>query len=211
MIQPTRTNLLLLKDKAGSVSTSIDILRAKRQALIKEFLKSTLPFLRSRKEIKENYGRAIGELAVTLGMEGGSVVESIAVGVRKEPLVNIMERNLWGLRYRDVEVYETAVKTPEERDYDYGSRTHHLEESMFLFERLVDSIVQVAAYESKLKRLSEEIVKTTRRMRMLEERVLPRLRARIRGISQYLEERDRESYYRLKMAKDRRENSSLWS
>jgi V/A-type H+-transporting ATPase subunit D len=201
MIQPTRTNLLLLKDRARSVSTSIEIMRAKRQALIKEFLNSTLPFLRSRKEMREMYGRALGELSLSLGAEGGGALESISAGVQKEPSVRITEENLWGIKYRDVEVFETAVKNPLERDYDYRSSTHHLEECMYLFEKLVDSIVQIAAFESRLKRLAEEIVKTTRRTRMLEERVLPRLKARIKGISQYIEEREREAYYRLKRAK----------
>jgi V/A-type H+-transporting ATPase subunit D len=48
MIHPTRTNLLMLKDKAKSVINSIRILRARKQALIKEFLDATRPFLRSR-------------------------------------------------------------------------------------------------------------------------------------------------------------------
>ena len=41
MIHPTRTNLLLLKEKSSSVSNSIGILKSRRQALIIEFLKTS--------------------------------------------------------------------------------------------------------------------------------------------------------------------------
>ena len=45
MINPNRTYLLQLKEKAKSVSSSLQILKARRQALVMEFLKSSRPFL----------------------------------------------------------------------------------------------------------------------------------------------------------------------
>ena len=42
MIHPTRTNLLMLKDKSRSIVNSIGILKARKQALIKEFLDKEL-------------------------------------------------------------------------------------------------------------------------------------------------------------------------
>ena len=39
MIHPTRTNLLKLKDRQKAVHRSLAILKARRQALIMEFLK----------------------------------------------------------------------------------------------------------------------------------------------------------------------------
>ena len=42
----------------------------------------------------------------------------------------------------------------------------------------------------------------TRRTRVLEERVLPTLRAQVRAITQYIGEREREAYFRLKKFKD---------
>lgn len=198
---PTRTNLLFLRDRARSVSNSIDILRTKRQALIVEFLRSTRPFLKSRREIKGMYGRAMEELVLSLGHEGRGAVESIAMSTEKEPSIEITEGSIWGLKYKDVEIRETPLKTPEERHYDWRASTHHMEECIHLFEKLVDAVIKVAAFESKLKRLAAEITKTTRRTRVLEERLLPRLLRDIRHITQYIEEREHEAYYRLKRVK----------
>ncbi|MEJ2314863.1 MAG: V-type ATP synthase subunit D [Nitrospirota bacterium] len=201
MIQPTRTNLLMLRDRARSVSNSIEILKTKRQALIKEFLGSTRPFLRSREEIRDDYGRAIEELALSLGHEGRGAVESIATSAGEGSSVEITEGSVWGLKYKDVVLRQSPLRSPEERHYDWRASTHHMEECIYLYEKLVDSVIKVAAFESKLKRLSEEITKTTRRTRVLEERVLPRLRRDIKAITQFIEEREREAYYRLKRVK----------
>jgi len=205
MIQPTRTNLLLLRERARSVSNSIEILRAKRRALIVEFLRSTMPFLKSRREIKDTYGRAIEELSLSLGLGGRDAVDSIAASAGPEPAVEITEGRVWGLRYRDVELRETPLKPPGERPYDWRGSTHHMEECIHLYEKLVDSVIKVAAFESKLKRLAEEITRTTRRTRVLEERILPGLRADIKAVTQFIGEREREAYYRLKHVKAARE------
>jgi len=69
---------------------------------------------------------------------------------------------------------------------------------------VIAAILEIAAFESRLKILGEEILGVTRRIRVLEERVLPRLRAQIRAIAQYLGEREREAHYRLKRFKSAR-------
>src|SRR5512140_1430021 len=99
MIHPTRTNLLLLKDKARSVLNSIGILRARKQALIKEFLAATVPFLRSREDIRESYGKALRELALSLGHEGTEALESITLATERDFMIDVIEKSIWGLRY----------------------------------------------------------------------------------------------------------------
>lgn len=200
---PTRTNLILLKDKSRSVLSSVGILRARRQALIKEFLAATRPFLKSRKEIRGIYGKAIEEVRLSLGREGRDVIESITYAAKREIGVEITERSIWGLRYRDVISETSPIRKPEERGYDYTSTTGHVEEGIYLFEKIVESMLELASFESKLKRLGEEILKTSRKIRVLEERLLPELKGHIRSISQYIGEREREAFYRLKRFKNK--------
>ena len=209
MIQHTRTNLLLLKEKSRSVEDSIGILKARRQALIQEFLNTVMPFIRSRDEIRNIYGKAIEELSLSLGREGKDNIESITFAAKRDTGIEIKEKSIWGLRYRDIVTHETAVRAPDERGYDYFSTTPYLEECINGFERILESMLELAAFESKLKRLGNEILKTTRKIRVLEERVLPDLKHRIKAISQYLGERERESYYRLKVFKNRNSKSSF--
>jgi len=203
MIHPTRTNLLMLKAKARAVINSVRILKARKQALIKEFLDTTRPFLRSRTEIRQIYSKAIRELILSLGREGRDSINSITAVTSREFAVEITEKSVWGLKYKEVTADEQAVRDPGSRGYDYLSTTPHLEDGIYLFEKIVDAMVELAAFETKLKRLGEEIVRTTRRIRVLEERVLPDYRNQTKMIADHIGERERETFCRLKRFKEK--------
>lgn len=201
MIHPTRTNLLLLKEKARSVENSVGILKAKKQALIKEFLDTTRPLLRSREDIRIAYGKALQELALSLGHEGRDFIESITVCTARDFWIDITEKSIWGLKYKDVTVHEAPVRDAGERGYDYRSTTPHVEECIETFEKLLESMIANAAFESKVKRLGDEILRTTRKIRVLQELVYPELKNRVKTITQFIGERERESHFRLKKFK----------
>jgi V/A-type H+-transporting ATPase subunit D len=201
MIHPTRTNLLMLKEKRRSVMNSIGILKARKQALIKEFLAASTPFLRSRDDIKKSYGRALRELALSLGREGKDAIGSIAAATAREFPIEVKEKSIWGLKSKDIAYHDAPVRSPDKRGYGEYGPTPHVEEGIALFEKLLENMLQIAEFESKLKRLGEEIVKTTRRIKVLEEMVLPGLKLQIRTIGQYISEREREAFYRLKRVK----------
>jgi len=204
VIHPTRTNLLQLRERAASVTNSVAILKARRQALIRRFLDSVQPFVRSRDAIRRDYGHAIAELQVATGHEGGAWIEALAANAERPVGVDVAERSVMGLCYREIVPYGPFERSPPEREYDYTVTTPHLEEAIAGFEKVIAAILEIAAFESRLKILGEEILGVTRRIRVLEERVLPRLRAQIRAIAQYLGEREREAHYRLKRFKSAR-------
>lgn len=198
MIHPTRTNLLLLKEKCRSVENSTGILKARRQALIRELLAITAPFLASRDAVQAAYGHAIRELALAVAIAGEATLESIEAVAERDLLIEIEERNVMGLRYREVTFQGSPLRQVDERGYDYRASTAHLEEALHLFETVLKTMLEIAAYEARLKRLGEEVVVVTRRIRVLEERVLPGIRRQTGYIAQFLEEREREATYRLK-------------
>jgi V/A-type H+-transporting ATPase subunit D len=193
---------MLLKEKTRSVSNSTGILRARKQALIREFLATTLPFLRSREEIRGTYGNALHELALTLGHEGKGIVESIVAVSERDFRIDVTEKSIWGLKYKDIVFHDAPVRKPDERGYDEYSTTPHLDESTALFEKLLESMLTIAEFECKIKRLGEEIMRTTRKIRVLEELVLPDLKRQIKTISQFIGEREREAHFRLKKFKE---------
>ena len=205
MLHPTRTNLLLLKDKAKSVSGSISILRARRQALIREFLATTAPFIKSREEIGQLYRQGIEDLGVARGRDGEDAIASLCEVTQRPLRVRVTTESIWGLSFKNVEPEDEVVRQVDERGYDYRSTSLPLEESIYRFERVLESVILLAKYENKLKKLSREIEKTTRRIRVLEEKILPGIRAETKSISLYLSEREREAVYRLKMFKSMRE------
>ncbi len=201
MIQPTRTNLLLLKDRLHAVLNCTTILKGRRQALIKEFLKITKPLMQSREEVSKAYALAIDALQVSKAREGSLAVDALAVSSRRKIAVEVAEGNLLGLRFRDLTMHETVARTFDERPYDMFASSPWLDEAIHKFEGIVEEMLSLASFEGKFRRLAEELVRLTRRIRILEERVAPELRVDIHSMAQYLAERERETYFRLKRFK----------
>ena len=202
MIHPNRTYLLELKEKRSAVSGSLTILKARRQALLHEFLESVRPFLQSRQQIKNLYDKALDELHESLGDEGELGVASLAGVNRREDILNVREKNILGIRYYDVDLPGNIRRPVDGRNYDFTAGSSHLEECMELFEKLVEELLHFAAFETKVRRLGEEILRVSRRTRVLEEKVLPDLFHKIRVTGQYIGEREREEYFRLKKFKN---------
>ena len=201
MIQPTRTNLLLLKDRLQAVLNCTVILKGRRQALIKEFLKITKPLMQSRDEVSKAYSRAIDALQVSRAREGPGAVEALATLNRRKIAVEVADCNLLGLRYRDLTMHETVARSFDERPYDVYGSSPWTDQAIEEFEGIVEEMLSLASFEGKFRRLAEELVRLTRRIRILEERVTPQLQVEIHSMTQYLAERERETYFRLKRFK----------
>jgi V/A-type H+/Na+-transporting ATPase subunit D len=201
MIQPTRTNLLLLKDRLRTVLNCTTILKGRRQALIKEFLKITQPLMQSRDEVSQAYARAIDALQVSMAREGPPAIKALAVASQRDIAIEVVEGNLLGLRFRDLTLHETVARAFDERPYDMFDSSPWLDEAIEEFEGIVEEMLSLASYEGKFRRLAEELVRLTRRIRILEERIDPELRRQIHALSHYLAERERETYFRLKRFK----------
>ncbi|MHB8808497.1 MAG: V-type ATP synthase subunit D [Desulfobulbaceae bacterium] len=202
MIHPNRTFLLQLKQKKTTVARSLSILKARRQALLFEFLASVRPFLKSRRQLKQLFARALAELHQAQGAEGENAVDSIAlVNVREDELV-IEKKNILGVSYYDVVMPGGIRREIGERHYDFTASCPHVEEAADLMEEVVEAMLSLAAFETKVRRLGEEILRVSRRVRVLEERILPDLAGKIRSTDQYIGEREREEYFRLKRFKN---------
>ncbi|MEW6218710.1 MAG: V-type ATP synthase subunit D [Thermodesulfobacteriota bacterium] len=203
MLPPTRANLLLLKDKAAAVASSRGLLRSRRRALIHELLACSVAYLASRDGISRLYAEAIGLLAVATGQEGGEVIASLVPACRRDFRVQVRNRRLWGLSLKEIESRETARRQPDRRGHDEGLLGPATAAAIDRFEAVVDALIEFAAHDNKLARLAEEIGRTTRRLRVLEERLLPAVQAEIRGIGQALGEREREELYRRQRCRGR--------
>jgi V/A-type H+-transporting ATPase subunit D len=201
MNQPTRTNLLLLKWRLHAVLNCTTILKGRRQALIKEFLKITRPLMQSREEVSQAYARAIEALKISQAREGSVSIDALAAINRRKIAVEVEEGNLLGLRFRDLTMHETVSRSFEERPYDMFCSSAWLDEAIEAFEGIVEEMMSLANFEGKFRRLAEELVRLTRRIRILEERIAPELHHEIHNMAQYLAERERETYFRLKRFK----------
>lgn len=205
MIHPTRTNLLQLREKRATVDGSVLLLKGRRQALLREFLQVAAPLMQSRDRLAELYDEAIAALNTARRHEGEPFLHAAAMAARRDFGLRVAERNLLGLRFREVSATCDPRRLPSEREYDESVTHPATEEAIDRFERIVAELFELAIYEGKVKRLGDELLRLTRRIKVMEERILPGLTGEIRTISRFLEERERESFYRLKLFKEMRQ------
>jgi V/A-type H+-transporting ATPase subunit D len=120
------------------------------------------------------YARAIRCNTIMNAATGDATHSSIAMLGKREGKLAVEERNILGFGYYEVVVPEGIRRPINARNYDISASNPHLEEAADLLEQTVESLLVLAAFETKIKRLGEEILRVSRRARVLEERMLPR-------------------------------------
>jgi len=205
MIPANRTYLLQLREKKHSYAGSLHILQARRQALISELFQMTRSFLSSQEEIRNKYAAALASHQQAYIEEGTLVLRGIAAAADKEKSVVIRKKTTLGIEYKEIELLGRIRRDVNARGYALGQVTPHLDESISLFEEVVSGMVGLAIFENKLKRLGEKIIDISRKVRILDEKIIPQLDRQMHVITQQISEREREEHFRLKQFKRGRE------
>ena len=204
VISPTRMNLLQRRNQLRVAQQGVDLLKRKRDALVADFFKIVRQSLAARDQLAAACGEAYVMLTLAKAWEGREALEAAALADRREVLVDIEVRNVWGTKIPEVAVKEVR-RTLLERGHNPATTSARTVESAANFEEVLRAIIETAATEIKLKKIGQEIKKTTRRVNALEQVVIPRLYGEIRFITAVLEQRAREDVFRLKRIKQKLE------
>lgn len=202
-VSPTRMNLLQRKAQIKLAQQGVELLKNKRDALLKEFMAEVQPLLSVRNETQNELRRAIDALIMSLAIDGTEKVESAAFAYTEELTITMEERNIWGIKVPHIKP-AGAMRSPFERGYAITDTSARIDETAASFKTVIDLIIKMAPIEIKLKRLGQEIRKTSRRVNALEQILIPNLSSELRFIRNTLEEREREDTFRLKRLKGRK-------
>ncbi|MGQ0551543.1 MAG: V-type ATP synthase subunit D [Armatimonadota bacterium] len=204
VISPTRMNLLQRRKQREIADQGVDLLKRKRDALVADFFKIVRESLAARERLAAASREAYVMLTLAKALEGREALEAAALPAARDIMLAIDIRNLWGTKIPEVTIAD--VRRPLlERGQNPVATSARTIESTSNFEEMIGAILAVAATEIKLRKIGEEIKKTTRRVNALEQVVIPRLRSEIRFIASVLEQRAREDVFRLKRIKKKLE------
>jgi len=198
-------NLLQNKVQTSLASDGVNLLKNKRDALVKEFFTMVREMFSFRDELDERVRNAANTLNLALGIDGPHVVRSVGMSTRREISLSVERRNIWGIRVPELEK-RSVVRSVMARGYGIHTVSSRIDEAARSFEGILNLIITMASNEVKVKRLGDEIRKTTRRVNALEQVVIPALEEQSRFIESALEEREREDLFRLKRLKRMRES-----
>ena len=194
-VSPTRMNLLQRRGQLRLAQKGVDLLKKKRDALVAEFFGLVREALEARKALNQAAKEAYGALLLAQAFDGPEAVAGASLGVPPVEGVEAEVENVWGSK-----VPRLRATFPEAFLSPVGTPAYTLE-AQKAFRRYAEALVQVANTETRLKKIGEEIKKTTRRVNALEQVVIPGIRGQIRFIQQVLEQREREDTFRLKRIK----------
>jgi len=199
-VSPTRTELLTRRAQVRLAEQGADMLRTKREVLIREFLKELKDFSSERDKMRTAVIKAVQSLLSAIAVDGTETISSVSSATRRPVTVELKKRNIWGASVTDVES-DYSVRPSELRGYTPYTVSARIDETTERFEQVVEHAIHVAPVEHKLNVLAEHIRKTSRRVNALEQRLLPGLREQISFIRDTLDQREREDTFRLKRLK----------
>ena len=202
-VNPTRTELLNRRAQIRLATQGAELLRGKREALVREFLSELPSFNQARDSMRKSLLRAKRALIRALSLDGPEAVASAGLAAARGILVELEERNIWGVRIVNV-TSAWRGRQPSERRYSPLDTSARVDESAERFDEVLSEIVRVAPLDRKMRRLAEEIRTTSRRVNALEQRLLPELREQVGFIRATLDQREREDVFRLKRLKGKR-------
>jgi V/A-type H+-transporting ATPase subunit D len=197
---PTRTELLTRRAQIRLAQQGADLLKGKREALVREFITELKRFVAEREALSRTLEEAAQSLMRCLALDGREALGSVALAARRAVEVELEERNIWGIRVSEVSSDYHARLAGGHRYTALGASAR-IEDATERFQEALESLIKVAPLDRKMRRLAEEIRKTTRRVNALEQRLLPTLVAEVGYIRSVLDQREREDIFRLKRLK----------
>lgn len=204
-VSPTRMNLLARKGQVSLAKQGVDLLKKKRDALVSEFFGVVRNTLESRNKLNAAAQEAVNQLNISASIEGKALLESVALAGKRQVMLEVAEKNVWGIKIPEVSTAHSLKRDPFKRGYNAATAPGRVIKTADNFEEMIDLLVEVAGRETRLKKLGQEIKKTTRRVNALEQIVIPRLYRQMAYIKSVLEQREREDIFRLKLIKNKGE------
>jgi V/A-type H+/Na+-transporting ATPase subunit D len=197
-VAPTRSNLLQRRDQLKLANRGADLLKRKRDALIGEFFQLIKVALEARRSLTKASQEAYLSLFLANAWDGPEAVESLSLAQQGSFEVGITVQNLFGVKVPQVEAPPFESGELPFSPVAAGARTLEAAEQ---FRALTAAIVRVAATETRLRRIGEEIKKTSRRVNALEQLVIPNIARQIKDIRSVLDQRALEEVTVLKRIK----------
>ena len=198
-IAPTKSNLLRTKDNLNLSRTGYNLIDKKRTVLIKEMMQQIEKAKEIQSDVKELFEKAysvLQEANITMGVRQ---VQDIALSIDKAEHFDISYKSIMGLDVPTVK-YEKPVLRPHYSMYMTGEA---IDEAIMIFQKIKNLTYRLAETENTVYKLSIEIKKNQKRANALEKMQIPNLEETVKYISESLEEKEREDFYRLKKIKKR--------
>jgi V/A-type H+-transporting ATPase subunit D len=199
-LSATRSELLARRLRIALASQGRDLLKEKRAALMVEFGRLSAGVLEAVETLGRRAAESASALSDAVAFDGAEAVGSAALAASGDVATRLSTRSVAGVPVVELE-HDRISRARTTRGYSLAATTPQIDVAAASFERQLDLLLDVAAAELSLRRLAEEISRTTRRVNALEQVIVPRLERERDAIAIVLDERELEDRVRLRRAR----------
>lgn len=199
-IAPTKANLISAKSSLEFSKQGFELLDRKRNVLIRELMEYVDKAKNIQDKINKIFSEAYKALEranITMGIYE---VEEIAMAVPEANDYDILFKSVMGVEVPHVYYDKEDIKP----SYGFYKSNTAMDLAYKSFNEVKYLIYELAELENAIYRLAMEVKKTQKRANALENIQIPKFQATVKNISEVLEEKEREDFFRLKVVKKKK-------
>ncbi|SHJ64993.1 V-type ATP synthase subunit D [Paramaledivibacter caminithermalis] len=198
-ITPTKANLIKAKSLLDFSEKGYNLLDKKRSVLVREMIGLIDKVKDVQNRIADTFEDAYRALQVVNITMGVNNVEEVSMSIPKVEEYEILLKSIMGVEIPTVK-FEKKVLQPY---YGFFRTNPAMDIAVTKFREVKYLIYELSEIENSVYKLAMEIKKTQKRANALEKIQIPKYRSRVKSISEALEEKEREDFFRLKKVKKR--------
>lgn len=198
-VKPTRMELLDIRKKIILAEKGHKLLEEKRDALVERFFdvveKRNILFKNVDKEFEEAFSSLIQAQMIL----GEQQVQDTSFLTNDIGEISFIAENIMGVKIPKMN--KENLKISEKPSYGFTDTCSKLDDAQKQFTDIIKKLLDLADLEGGIKSLAVEIEKTKRRVNVLENNLIPKLKSTRKYIEMQLEELEREDFFRRKRIK----------
>jgi len=204
-IASTKANLIAAESALEFSRKGFELLDKKRHVLIRkmmEFMDRAKEIQRKMKEIFKEAYEALTVANITLGI---NEVHEVARSIPLATEFNVLTYSVMGVEIPQIK-YEKHEIVPY---YSFYHTNTALDVALQKFQQVKYLLYEMAEIEDSVYKLAMEISRTQKRTNALKNIQIPKYEAIVKFISEVLEEKEREDFFRLKVLKKKKIRRAL--
>lgn len=193
----TKSNLMAAQSSLELASKGFELLDRKRNVLIMNIMSFIDRAEEIQKKIGDTFKEAYEALEVANITMGISTIGEIAQSIPEAAEFEIINRSIMGVEIPEISFHKREINTY----YSFYHTNPALDVALIKFHELKYLVYELSEIEDSVYKLAMEVRRTSKRANALQNIQIPKYKELVKAISEVLEEKEREEFFRLKVVK----------
>ncbi len=194
---PTKSTLISAKSSLDFSRKGFELLDKKRNVLIREMMSYVSKAHELQNEMNITFSKAYKALESANINSGINNIEDISMTVEEAKDYEILFKSVMGVEVPKI-IFERKEIEPK---YGFYRSSAAIDEAMTEFNKVKYLTYELAEVENAVYRLAMEVKKTQKRANALQNIQIPKFEEIVKLVTEVLEEKEREDFFRLKVVK----------